>query len=110
MDQAKGEALELASLCIYELLQYDAGLEWLQQHFDLTDAQISKTVSRYPQIISHSVPGKMQPNLEWLQQRLDLTDAGLSKFVASYPALLGCNTSSNSSNFSVTQTFFGGLF
>ena len=61
---------------------------WLQKRLSLKDAELPKTVKKFPNLLGLSVEDSVEPKLNWLQQRLNVTDIQLGKIVTKDPTIL----------------------
>ena len=63
-----------------------AGLEW--------GSEVSKAVSRHPQLFGYSIGENLQPTVDWLKS-LGLSGSEVSKAVSRFPQLFGCSIGEN---------------
>jgi len=67
----------------------------VQEHLELSDAELRKMVLREPQIIGYSFESNIKPTLAAVQEHLELSDAELRKMVLSMLAIIGYSFEAN---------------
>ncbi|CAE7587807.1 unnamed protein product, partial [Symbiodinium sp. CCMP2456] len=61
----------------------------------LSDNEVAKAVSRFPQLLGYSIGENLQRSVNWLKG-LGLSDSEVAKAVSKYPQSFGCGSVSNS--------------
>ena len=80
-------------------------VEWLHE-VGLSEAQVSKAIARFPQLLGYSFEEKLKPSVQWLHE-VGLCEAQVPGVLASHPPVLGYSIEENlSPKLSLLQTYY----